>query len=184
MKLFFIAFIKYLTNHFIQHIPSYTLRNAWYRRVLGWQIAPKVTIMMGQHIQTNGIREAGKKVRIGQGTVINWDCMLYITGGLSIGKQVSISAGTWLVTGSHEMNDPLFPATYKPIVIEDYAWIGMRATILGGVTIGRGAVVMSGAVVTRDVAPYAVVGGVPAREITQRQLKDPSYEMDFRPLFE
>lgn len=184
MKRFFIAIIKYLTNHFIQHIPSYTLRNSWYRRILGWSIAPQVTIMMGQHIQTSGIKEVGKKVSIGQGTVINWDCMLYITGGLSIGKQVSISAGTWLVTGSHEMNDPSFPATYKPIVIEDYVWIGMRATILGGVTIGKGAVIMAGAVVTRDVPPYTVVGGVPAREITQRQLKDPAYSMDFRPLFE
>lgn len=184
MKLFLIALVKYLTNHLIQHIPSYTLRHAWYRYVLGWHIAPQATIMMGQHIQTTGIREAGKKVSIGRGTIINWDCMLYITGGLCIGEQVSISAGTWLVTGTHEMNDPNFRAAYKPIVIEDHAWIGMRATILGGVTIGKGAVVMSGAVVTRDVAPYAVVGGIPAREITQRQLKNPEYTIGFRPLFE
>src|SRR5258708_5239273 len=147
MKMFAIAFIKYLTNHFIQHIPSYTLRNLWYRRILGWNIAPQVTIMMGQHIQMNGIRGSGKKVSIGRGSVINWECMLYITGGLIIGKQVSISAGSWLITGSHEMNNPLFPASYKPIVIDDYAWIGMRATLLPGVTIGKGAVVMAGAVV-------------------------------------
>lgn len=184
MKVFCISLIKYFTNHFIQHIPSYTLRNFWYRRILGWNIAPQATIMMGQHIQTNGIRDAGKKVSIGRGSVINWDCMLYITGGLIIGKQVSISAGTWLITGTHEMNDPYFPATYKPIYIDDFAWIGMRATILPGVTIGRGAVVMAGAVVSRDVPPYAVVGGVPAREVTQRQLKDFAYEMNFRPLFE
>lgn len=184
MKNVVIALIKYLTNHFIQHIPSYTLRNSWYRHILGWSVAPQVTIMMGQHIQTNGIREAGKGVSIGQGTVINWDCMLYITGGLRIGKQVSISAGTWLITGSHEMNNPTFSPIYKPIFIDDFAWIGMRATILPGVTIGKGAVVMAGAVVSRDVSPYAVVGGVPAKEITQRQLKDLSYETNYRPLFE
>lgn len=184
MKLFLIALIKYSTNHIIQHIPSHAVRMHWYRRVLGWRIAPQVTIMMGQHVQTTGIRKVGKKVSIGQGTVINWDCMLYVTGGLSIGKQVSISAGTWLVTGSHEMNNPCFPAIFKPIVIEDYVWIGMRATILGGITIGKGAVVMTGAVVTRDVPPYAVVGGVPARVITQRQLREPAYEMYFCPLFE
>jgi maltose O-acetyltransferase len=82
------------------------------------------------------------------------------------------------------MNDPLFPATYKPIVIGDYAWIGMRATILGGVTIGEGAVVMAGATVTRDVPPYAVVGGVPARVIRYRELQNPSYAFNFHPLFE
>jgi acetyltransferase-like isoleucine patch superfamily enzyme len=184
MRLFVIALVKYLTNHFIQHVPSHGLRTLWYRRVLGWRVDPQVTIMMGQHIQTNGIRNVGASVSIGRGTVINWDCMLYITGGLYIGKQVSISAGTWLVTGTHDMNDPNFPATYKPIVIEDYVWIGMRATILGGITIGKGAVIMSGAVVTHDVPPHAVVGGVPARVITQRQLEEPTYAMNFRPLFE
>ena len=60
----------------------------------------------------------------------------------------------------------------------------MRATILGGITIGEGAVVMAGAVVTHDVAPYSVVGGIPARVITQRALTNPSYTLDFHPLFE
>jgi maltose O-acetyltransferase len=184
VKLLAIALTKYFTNHVLQHLPSHTLRTLWYRRVMGWQIAPQATIMMGQHIQTTGIRSKDRQVSIGRGSVINWDCLLYITGGLLIGEQVSISAGTWLITGTHEMNNPAFPATYKPIVIEDYAWIGMRATILPGVTIGKGAVVMAGAVVSRDVAPYAVVGGVPAREITRRELQDPAYALNFRPLFE
>ncbi len=60
----------------------------------------------------------------------------------------------------------------------------MRATILGGVTIGEGAVVMAGAMVTRDVLPYAVAGGVPARVVGNRELCDPSYSFDFQPLFE
>jgi acetyltransferase-like isoleucine patch superfamily enzyme len=125
-----------------------------------------------------------QKVSIGANTIINWDCMLYITGGLVIGKNVSIAAGVWLVTGSHDMNHPSFLEFYKPIVIEDYVWIGMRATILGGVTIGKGAVVMTGAVVTRDVPPYSVVGGIPARIVTQRELRDPSFNMSYHPHFE
>ncbi|HEU5439754.1 MAG TPA: acyltransferase, partial [Ktedonobacterales bacterium] len=94
------------------------------------------------------------------------------------------SSGVWLVTGTHDMNDPDFRDEYKAIVIDDYAWIGSRATILAGVTIGRGAVVMAGAVVTRDVPPFAVVGGVPAKVVGERKLKDPAYRIAYRPLFE
>jgi acetyltransferase-like isoleucine patch superfamily enzyme len=184
MKQFLGAAIKYATNHIICHIPFYTIRHAWYRNVLGWQIGPEVSILMGQHVQMAGVRTSGKKVAIGQGTVINQGCLLYTTGGLVIGNNVSISAGVWLVTGSHDMNDPLFPDFYRPIVICDYAWIGTRATILGGVTIGKGAVVMAGAVVTHDVPPFAVVGGVPAKVVRQRELQEPAYSLHFRPLFE
>jgi acetyltransferase-like isoleucine patch superfamily enzyme len=184
VKQIFTAAIKYITNHVIGHIPSHIIRRAWYRRVLGWRIGPKATILMGQHIQMAGIRSSGMKVSIGRGTVINHGCLLYTTGGLLIGENVSISSGVWLVTGTHDMNDPLFPDSYKPIIIGNHAWLGMRATILAGVTIGEGAVVMAGAVVTRDVPPYAVVGGVPAKLVTQRKLNNPAYELDFCPLFE
>lgn len=178
------ALIKYMTNHIIAHIPSHKVRLAWYRRVLGWQIGPRVVLLLGQRIQLGGIRSGGTKVSIGTGTVINEDCFLYTTGGLIIGENVSISAGVWLVTGTHDMNDPQFPDDYRPIVIENHAWIGVRATLLAGITIGEGAVVMAGAVVTRDVPPYAVVGGVPARVVSQRKLQDAAYELNFSPLFE
>ncbi len=141
-------------------------------------------LIMGQHVQMAGLRSSGKKVSIGKNTVINWDCMLYTTGGLIIGENVSIAAGVWLVTGTHDMNHPQFLDTYRPIVIGDYAWIGMRATILGGISIGEGAVVMAGAVVTHDVPPYAVVGGIPAKVIRQRELQAPSYALDYHLLFE
>jgi acetyltransferase-like isoleucine patch superfamily enzyme len=171
------ALIRYATNHIISHIPSYTLRRAWYRRVLGWSIGPGVFILMGQYVQMAGARSSGQKVAIGKGTVINYGCLLYTTGGLIIGEHVSISAGVWLVTGEHDINDPMFAASYKPIVIGDYVWIGMRATILAGVTIGHGAVIMAGAVVAHDVPPYAIVGGVPARLVKQREKQDFSYPL-------
>jgi acetyltransferase-like isoleucine patch superfamily enzyme len=178
------AFIRYATNHIISHVPFFALRHAWYRHMLGWQIGPKVAIYLGQEVYMSGLRTSSKRVSIGQGTTINPGCFLYTTGGITIGDQVSISRGVWLVTGSHDMNHPRFPDSYMPIAIGNYVWIGVRATILAGVTIGEGAVVMAGAVVTRDVPPYAVVGGVPARVVAQRQLQNPSYEMDWRPLFE
>jgi acetyltransferase-like isoleucine patch superfamily enzyme len=171
-----------MTNHIIAYIPSHRIRLAWYRRVLGWQIGPRATLLLGQHIQLGGIRST--KVSIGKGTVINEGCFLYTTGGLIIGENVSISAGAWLVTGTHDMNDPQFPDDYRPIVIGNHAWIGVRAILLAGITIGEGAVVMAGAVVTRDVPPYAVVGGVPAHVVSQRKLQNASYELDFSPLFE
>jgi len=184
MKTIFSAATKYTTNHIITHIPSHSLRLAWYRRVLGWRIGPGVTILMGQHVQMAGVRSSGTKVSIGKGSVINHDCLLYTTGGLIIGENVSISSGVWLVTGTHDMNDPLFPDRYVPIVIGNYAWIGIRATVLAGVTIGEGAVIMAGAMVTRDVPPYTVVGGVPAKVISHRTQQNPSYELHFSHVFE
>jgi maltose O-acetyltransferase len=177
------ALLRYATNHLISHIPSYTLRRAWYRRVLGWRIGPDVFILMGQYVQMAGARSSGRKVSIGKGTVINYGCLLYTTGGLSIGEGVSISAGTWLVTGTHDIADPQFTAFYKPIVIGNHVWIGMRATILAGVTIGEGAIVMAGAMVTHDVPPYAIVGGVPAKVIKQREAQEFSYPLHHQ-LFE
>ena len=184
MRTILAAATKYATNHLIAHIPFHTVRLAWYRHVLGWRIGPRTTILMGQHVQMAGVRSSGRKVSIAKGSVINSNCLLYTTGGLIIGHNVSISAGVWLVTGTHDMNDPHFPDEYLPIEIGNYAWIGARATILAGVIIGEGAVVMAGAVVTRDVPPYAVVGGIPARIISQRTQQNFTYELDFRPLLE
>ncbi|MEO7020963.1 MAG: acyltransferase [Ktedonobacteraceae bacterium] len=177
------ALIRYATNHLISHIPSYTFRRAWYRRVLGWRIGSDVFILMGQFVQMAGARSSGQKVSIGNGTVINQGCLLYTTGGLVIGEHVSISAGTWLVTGSHDINDPLFSVFYKPIIIGDNVWIGMRATILPGVTIGEGAIIMAGAMVTRDVPPYAIAGGVPAKVVKQRDVQKFSPPLTYQ-LFE
>lgn len=184
MRTLLAAATKYATNHLIAHIPCHSVRLAWYRQVLGWRIGPRATILMGQHVQMAGVRSSGRKVAIGRGTVINANCLLYTTGGLIIGDNVSISPGAWLVTGTHDMHDPRFPDRYLPITIGNYAWIGARATILAGVTIGEGAVIMAGAVVTRDVPAYAIVGGVPARMIGQRTQQNFAYELDFRPLFE
>nr|BBH88421.1 hypothetical protein KTC_31720 [Thermosporothrix sp. COM3] len=174
--------IKFLTNYVIAYIPFYTIRYAWYRRVLGWHIGRKTTLMMGLFTQMAGLRrEPSQRVFIGNHTVINYKCLLHVTGGVRIGDNVSISPGVWIISGKHDINDPENKSIYQPVVIEDYAWIGSRATILCGLTIGRGAVVMAGAVVTKDVPPFAVVGGVPARVVGERQLKDPSYELDYRP---
>jgi acetyltransferase-like isoleucine patch superfamily enzyme len=174
------SLVRYATTHVIAHIPVHSLRIAWYRRVLGWEIAPEVTILMGATVRMGGVRTGAGNVSIGEGSVINSDCLLYTTGGITIGRNVSISEGAWLVTGTHDMEDPGFPDRYLPIEIGDHAWIGMRATVLAGVSVGEGAVVMAGAVVTRDVAAHEVVGGVPARVVRQREAGDLNYALKVR----
>ncbi|MEO9058253.1 MAG: acyltransferase [Ktedonobacteraceae bacterium] len=174
-------FVKYITNHVINHIPSFIVRHAWYRLLLGWHIQSKAFIFTGLEVQSPDIRGSGKKVFIGKHTLINYGCRFHTGGGIVIGENVSISPGTWLVTGTHDINDPNFAVLFKPIVIGNYVWIGVRATILCGVTIGDGAIVMAGAMVTRDVPPYSIVGGVPATVVGQRELRNPQYTLDFHP---
>jgi maltose O-acetyltransferase len=110
-------------------------------------------------------------VRIGARTWINRQTCLDLRGGLEIGADVSISPNVMIVTAQHDPHDPGFRYVSARVVVEDHVFIGSRATILPGVTVGRGAVIAAGAVVSRDVEPLTIVGGVPARQIGVR---DPS----------
>lgn len=109
-----------------------------------------------------------KRLKIGSSSSIGWFTLMDSRGGVTIGENVTIASYCKLITGKHDIEDSMFCAEFYPIVIEDYAWICTGATILGGVTIGKGAVVCAGAVVTKDVPPMTVVGGVPAKEIRKR----------------
>lgn len=102
---------------------------------------------------------------------------------LRIGDNVSIAGEVRMYTMQHDIDDPDFREVGAPVVIDDYVVIGTRVTILPGVHVGKGAVVASGAVVTRDVAPYTVVGGVPAQFIRNRS-KDLRYTLKFAKLFQ
>lgn len=102
---------------------------------------------------------------------------------LRIGDNVSIAGEVRMYTMQHDIDDPDFREVGAPVIIDDYVAIGSRVTILPGVHVGKGAVVASGAVVTRDVAPYTVVGGVPAQFIRNRS-KDLRYTLKFARLFQ
>ena len=176
--------LAYLTNHVVGHVPFFALRHAWYRGVAGIRIGRNSSVFMGCYWYF--YRPFGRNPQpmvIGEHTVINRRCTLDGRGGVRIGSNVSVSPEVMLITSHHLRDDPDFGVEDRPVVIEDYAWIGSRATILPGVTIGRGAVVAAGAVVTKDVAPYAVVGGVPARVIGARK-QDLRYSLRFQPWFE
>jgi hypothetical protein len=99
---------------------------------------------------------------------------------LGLGRDVNVSSYSRFMTAKHLVDDPDFDAEFAPAVVGDRVWIALGATILGGVTIGEGAVVAAGSVVTRDVEPFTVVGGAPARPIRQRS-RDLRYHLAYRP---
>jgi len=93
---------------------------------------------------------------------------LHLHRDVKIGRRVVINDGVTIFTASHDPKSPNFATTYGSVVIEDYAWVATGASILPGVTIGQGAVVGAFALVTKNVPAFAVVGGNPAREVSQR----------------
>ena len=101
-------------------------------------------------------------------------------GGIRTGADVSIGPEAAFLTLGHDPQSPEFADTGGDIVIGDRAWIAFRAVILPGVKIGEGAVVAAGAVVTRDVPPYEIVAGVPARKVGERN-RDLTYRLNFSP---
>jgi acetyltransferase-like isoleucine patch superfamily enzyme len=186
LRIFVIRLINFLTNYVVNHIPSFALRRGWYRRVLGVEIGDHAGFHLGCYLWFYGpgqIRRDG--FRIGAYSRINRNCCLDARGPLRIGENVSISPEVTILTAFHRIDDPKFRVETRPVVIEDYVWIGSRATILSGVRLGRGSVVAAGAVVTRDVAPLEIVGGVPARPIGTRPAEALQYTLDGPfPLFE
>lgn len=118
-------------------------------------------------------------VRVGAHTVINRDVVLDGRMDLTIGDNVSISEGVAIFTLEHDPDSVDFASRGASVLIADRVYIGARAIILPGVTVGVGAVVAAGAVVTRDVPEYAIVAGVPARPIGDRR-RDLRYTLDYR----
>lgn len=102
---------------------------------------------------------------------------------LVIGNNVSIAGEVRMYTMEHDIDDVQFREISEPVVIDDYVVIGTRVTILPGVHVGKGAVIASGAVVTHDVEPYTVVGGVPAKFIKNRS-RDLQYTLKFARFFQ
>lgn len=114
----------------------------------------------------------GSKIQIGRASQIGEDSR--IGSDTLIGDDVMMGLEVLILSTGHRSDMPNVPPLHQPyltdmpVIIEDEAWIGGRAIIMPGVRIGKGAIVGAGAVVTRDIPPYAVVGGVPARIIKMR----------------
>jgi acetyltransferase-like isoleucine patch superfamily enzyme len=123
------------------------------------------------------IQTFGGFVSIGDDCTVNPYCVLYGHGGLEIGNDVHIATQVVVIPANHIFEDPGRPIsqqgeTASGICIEDDVWIGAGVRILDGVRIGRGSVIGAGAVMTRDVAPFSVAVGVPARVVNKRSAEN------------
>jgi acetyltransferase-like isoleucine patch superfamily enzyme len=116
------------------------------------------------------------KISIGRNVSINRGCRLYASAhsdgkvDIEIGNHVAIGPEVSMFSAGHDYTSLDLPDTYGKITVCDHVWIGGRSIILQGVTIGEGAIVAAGSVVTKDVGAYEVVAGVPARMIKRREL--------------
>lgn len=117
------------------------------------------------------------RISLGDNVTINRDCSLYASYmvnqvEIKIGNNVALSPHVRIFTATHDYSSLGLDDTAASVIIEDYAWIGGGAIILPGVTIGEGSVIGAGAVVSKNVPPYSVAVGNPARVIKVRTLSD------------
>ncbi len=164
--------------HFINdHIPSHTLRRMAFSLAGGTIGRGSVIHMSARYYNPGGIT-------IGSDTIIGFRSTLDGRAPLTIGRHVDIASEVMIYNSEHDLNSEDFHATEAPVTISDYVFIGPRAIIMPGVTVGRGAVIAGGAVVTKDVPEYAIVGGVPAKIIGERTNKNLNYYLGRARLFQ
>jgi len=167
----------YVLNRHAMHVPSHVFRRGMLR-LAGVRMGKGCGFLMGCEVR------GPERILVGNNCVVNRGVLLDGRGGkLTIGDNVDIAQEAVIWTLGHDVHDDYHRDKGGPVTIEDYAWIGHRAIIMPGVTIGRGAVVAAGAVVTHDVPPRAIVGGVPAKVIGERRSKL-LYTKCHRPPFE
>ncbi len=155
-------------NSIINKIPSRHFRK-WYLQLFGAKFGKKSFLFRRCEV----LKPYGLK--IGNNVSVGWFASLDARGGLEIGNNVNISSYVKIITGTHDIDSFDFKGVFKQVIIEDNVWICTGAIILPGVKIGKGAVVSAGAVVSKDIEPYSVVGGVPAKHIKFRNEKNCNY---------
>ena len=180
------ALSDFFASHIISYIPSHIIRNFCYNFFFNISIPKKSTIHMGtkffglypkilltKHDSLSGYLTIGECSSVGD------HCYIDIRGPIIIGNNVNVSSQVMIFTVDHDPQDSGFRGRCKPVVIEEYVWLSTRSIILPGVTVGKGAVVAAGAVVTKDVTPFTIMGGVPAKKIGDRN-KNLDYQVNFR----
>lgn len=162
------SFTWLLLNNVFSSFPSQTIRIA-FLKFMGAKIAKGVAVYGGSEFRNP------YGLNIGTGSSIGHKAVLDARKGLIIGNNVTLATEVMIWSLHHDYNDPHFKSVGGPVIIHDYAWLGSRCIILPNVTIGQGAIVAAGAVVAKDVLPYTVVGGVPAKVISHRKVQNYDY---------
>ncbi|RMX03528.1 acyltransferase [Corticibacter populi] len=162
-------------NILINKIPSHHVRIAWLR--LGG-----ARIGKGSSVWRNTEVLGIENLVIGEDSVVSWHGLLDARAGLVIGDHVAIASHVLIIAGSHDVMEPEFWSISGPIYIDDYAWIATRATIGFGLRVGRGSVVTACTLVSKDIAPYAIVGGSGAKVMGHRP-EDLRYRVGGKGLF-
>lgn len=145
-------------------IPSHHIRNFIYRHIFRVRLQPETIIYYGAEIRSHSCLTIGKST-IGDKTVLD------ARNGIDIGDYVNLSSEVQIWTEQHSHIDPWFRCIGNSsygVKIDNRVWIGPRVIVLHSVHIGEGAVVAAGSVVTKDVEPYTIVGGIPAKKIGER----------------
>lgn len=160
IQAYFIA--VFLLNAAYNLLPFFRLKNSFLRAI-------GITIGRCTYIHTPVKFFSLRNLVIGEHTTINPHCYLDARNGIRIGNNVNIAHNTKIYTLGHDINSPDLPLVGAEVDIEDDAFVFSNAIIMPGVKIGRGAVVFPGSVVVKDVLPFTVVGGNPARCIKERK---------------
>ena len=161
----------------VGYIPIHGFRNFCYK-LAGIKFGKNSTF----HMWANFYEP--KNISIEEGTIIGNNAFLDGREKIEIGNHVDIASHVSIYSGKHDYESEAFKPVFYPVKIEDYVFIGPRVIIQPGVKIGYGAIVAAGAVVTKDVLPYSIVGGVPANIIGERKLKNLHYRLGRARLFQ
>lgn len=151
--------------------PRYRLFNPLKKsllRLVGAKVGRKITFYPGIKIFT------GRNLVIGDSVDLSYGVILSTDGGIEIGARTLIGYRSMILTENHKIPEHMGTIFHsglerKKVVIEEDVWIGANCIILPGVTIGEGSVIAAGSVVTKDVSPFIIVGGVPAKLIKARK---------------
>ena len=161
----------------VGHVPLHSVRNFIYIQA-GIKMGKGARIHMGANFFYPS------NIVIGEDTIVGSGIFLDGRAPLHIGRHVDIASEVMIYNSEHDLSSEDFRPVNQSVSIGDYVFVGPRVIILPGVKIGKGAVIAAGAVVTKDVAEYAIVGGVPARTIGERGKKDLNYRLGRARLFQ
>jgi len=159
-------------------IPFHFVRNLIYKRIFRVKMAENVIIYGGVEMRRPD------RLFMGKGSIIGHDCILDARNIIEIGENVNIANDTWLWSAQHNHRSQKFESRFSKnmkIVIHDRVYLGPGVIVLPGCTIGEGAVVGAGSIVTKDIEPFTVNAGVPAKKISERN-RDIDYIFKGKPL--